>query len=250
MRIGRQGEGGSAIGNRFPEEGGHRERIRRMFAAIAPRYDLLNHVLSLNVDRFWRRFTARQLRPYLSPTALVLDLCCGTGDLALELARQTEVIGVDFCRPMLRIGQAKIARRCARVVLVEGDALQLPFPDGVFSAVTIAFGLRNLESPEQGLREIHRVLRPGGVAAVLEFSRPSLPIFRHVFLFYFRNLLPRIGRWISGVPGPYDHLRDSVQAFLNQRELARLMEAVGFTAVRYVNLTGGIAALHLGEKAP
>jgi demethylmenaquinone methyltransferase/2-methoxy-6-polyprenyl-1,4-benzoquinol methylase len=220
-----------------------------MFAAIAPRYDLLNHLLSLNVDRRWRRFTVRQLRPYLSaPEALVLDLCCGTGDLALELARQTLVIGVDFCRPMLRIGQAKIARRRARVLLVEGDALSLPFPDDLFSAVTIAFGLRNLESPARGLREIHRVLRPGGVAAVLEFSRPSLPLFRHVFLFYFRNLLPRIGTWISGVPGPYAYLRDSVQAFPDQRQLVRMMEDAGFKAVRYINLTGGIAALHLGEK--
>lgn len=248
VRKGVQGEGGKATGGHAWE--GHRERVRRMFAAIAPRYDLLNHLLSLNVDRFWRRFTVRQLRPHLSSKAPVLDLCCGTGDLALELAQQADVIGVDFCRPMLRIGQAKIARRRARVLLVEGDALQLPFPDGVFSVVTIAFGLRNLESPERGLREIYRVLRPGGVVAVLEFSQPLLPIFRHVFLFYFRNLLPRIGNWISGVPGPYDYLRDSVQAFLNQRELARLMEAVGFTAVRYINLTGGIAALHLGEKTP
>ncbi|MCS6818139.1 MAG: bifunctional demethylmenaquinone methyltransferase/2-methoxy-6-polyprenyl-1,4-benzoquinol methylase UbiE [Blastocatellia bacterium] len=239
------------MSNSITKGGDHRERVRHMFAAIAPRYDLLNHLLSLNVDRFWRRFTVRRLRPYLlSSGALVLDLCCGTGDLALELADQADVIGVDFCRPMLRIGQEKIARRRARVLLVEGDALHLPFPNDVFSAVTIAFGLRNLESPERGLREIYRVLRPGGIAAVLEFSRPSLPIFRHLFLFYFRNLLPRIGRWISGVPGPYDYLYDSVQAFLNQRELARLMEAVGFAAVRYLNLTGGIAALHLGEKTP
>ncbi len=241
-----QGEGGKGAGVMEGTE--HRERIRRMFAAIAPQYDLLNHLLSLNVDRFWRRFVARQLRPYLSSKAPVLDLCCGTGDLALELAQQADVIGVDFCRPMLRIGQAKIARRRAPILLVEGDALQLPFPDGIFSVVTIAFGLRNLESPERGLREAHRVLRPGGVVAVLEFSQPRFPIFRHVFLFYFRNFLPRLGRWISGVPGPYDYLRDSVQAFLNQRELAQLIEAVGFTAVRYINLTGGIAALHLGEK--
>jgi len=221
-----------------------------MFAAIAPRYDLLNHMLSLTVDRLWRRFTARQLRRSLSPGALVLDLCCGTGDLALELARYARVVGVDFCRPMLRIGQAKIARHRAPIVLVEGDALQLPFPDGIFSAATIAFGLRNLESPERGLREIHRVLRPGGTVAVLEFAQPSLPIFRHIFLLYFQHLLPRLGNWISGVPGPYDYLRDSVQAFLKPPELARVMEAVGFAAVRYIALTGGVVALHLGEKAP
>ncbi len=230
---------------------GHRERVRRMFAAIAPRYDLLNHVLSLTVDRRWRRVTARQLRPHLALSdALVLDLCCGTGDLALELAPHARVIGVDFCRPMLQIGKEKIARRQARVLLVEGDALHLPFPENVFSAVTIAFGLRNLESPIHGLREMHRVLRPGGIAAVLEFSQPSALIFRHIFLFYFRNLLPRIGKWISGVAGPYEYLRDSVHAFLERCHVAQAMEDVGFVSVRSLALTGGIAVLYLGEKRP
>ncbi len=230
---------------------GHRERVRRMFAAIAPRYDLLNHVLSFNVDRRWRRFTARQLRPHLAVSdAFVLDLCCGTGDLALELAQQAPVIGVDFCRPMLQIGREKIARRQARVLLVEGDALHLPFPENVFSVVTIAFGLRNLESPVRGLREIYRVLRPGGIAAVLEFSRPSTPVFRHIFLFYFRNLLPRIGTWISRVAGPYEYLRDSVQAFWDRRQMAQAMEEVGFASVRSLALTAGVAVLYLGEKRP
>ncbi len=228
-----------------------------MFAAIASRYDLLNHLLSLNVDRWWRRFTVGRLRPYLdSSPLLALDLCCGTGDLALELARFVErtrkvsvsVIGVDFCRPMLRIGQEKIARRRASVSLVEGDALRLPFPNDLFSVVTIAFGLRNLESPARGLREIYRVLRPGGAAAILEFSRPSVPLFRQLFEFYFQKLLPRLGAWISGVPGPYEYLRDSVHAFLSPPEVARLMEETGFSAVRFVPLTGGIATLHVGEK--
>jgi demethylmenaquinone methyltransferase/2-methoxy-6-polyprenyl-1,4-benzoquinol methylase len=220
-----------------------------MFAAIAPRYDLLNHVLSLNVDRAWRRTVAEKLRHVLDqPDALVLDLCCGTADLALELQSLAPVIGVDFCHPMLVIGKEKIERRKAIVALAEGDALRLPFSEGLFSVATIAFGLRNLDSTEAGLREIRRVLKPGGVAAVLEFSQPTVPVFSRLFLFYFKTILPRIGTFVSGVPGPYQYLHDSVRTYFRQTELAAMMSRVGFENVRYFNLTGGIAALHLGEK--
>jgi demethylmenaquinone methyltransferase/2-methoxy-6-polyprenyl-1,4-benzoquinol methylase len=221
----------------------------RMFAAIAPRYDLLNHLLSFNIDRSWRRTVAEKLIPVLeAPGAIALDVCCGTADLALELGRRAPVIGVDFCHPMLVVGNDKIEKRKATVKLIEGDALRLPFPDGVFSAVTIAFGLRNLDSTERGLGEILRLLKPGGAAAVLEFSQPTIPIFSRFFLFYFKHILPRIGTLVSGVSGPYQYLHDSVRAFFRQQELAAIMTSLGFVNVRYFNLTGGIAALHLGEK--
>lgn len=224
-------------------------QIQRMFAAIAPRYDLLNHLLSLNIDRHWRRYTARRLAPVLSrPGARALDICCGTADLSLELSRYAPVIGLDFCHPMLVRGGEKIARRRAAVVLAEGDALHLPFPDDRFDAVTIAFGLRNLESPQRGLREMYRILKSGGRAAILEFSRPIVPVFSHLFGLYFKHILPRVGALVSGVDGPYQYLHDSVQSFPEQQELARQMEDVGFVNVTYHNLTGGIAALHLGEK--
>jgi demethylmenaquinone methyltransferase/2-methoxy-6-polyprenyl-1,4-benzoquinol methylase len=225
-------------------------QVQRMFAAIAPRYDWLNHLLSLNTDRLWRRLTVKQLRPVLQwPGALALDLCCGTADLALELGPYASVVGLDFCHPMLVLAQAKIERRHAPVSLAEGDALNLPFPSEQFDVVTIAFGLRNLESTEPGLAEIYRMLKPGGKAAILEFSRPVVPVFSHLFRFYFRHLLPRIGTLISGVNGPYQYLHASVQSFPDQEQLAALMRQAGFVNVTYHNLSGGIAALHVGEKA-
>lgn len=224
-------------------------QLRRMFAAIAPRYDLLNHLLSFNADRLWRRFVVRQLRPVLRrPGVRVLDLCCGTADLALVLGHDAPVIGLDFCHPMLVRGQHKIKRRQAPVWLVEGDALRTPFADEQFDVVTIAFGLRNLEALERGLSEIHRLLKPGGLAAILEFSCPVVPVFSQLFRLYFRHLLPWLGTLVSGVEGPYQYLHDSVQSFPDQEQLAARMRQAGFGNVRYHNLTGGIAAFHLGQK--
>jgi ubiquinone/menaquinone biosynthesis methyltransferase len=156
---------------------GKRHAVRAMFGEIAPSYDRLNHLLSVNIDKVWRRFTVRQLEDVLArPDALALDLCCGTADLTLELEKQARTIGCDFCHPMLVIGNQKLAaHRAVRARLAEGDALQLPFADASFDAVTNAFGLRNLENVAGGLREIRRVLKPGGRAAILEFSRPVLP---------------------------------------------------------------------------
>jgi demethylmenaquinone methyltransferase/2-methoxy-6-polyprenyl-1,4-benzoquinol methylase len=220
-----------------------------MFAAIARRYDVLNHLLSLTIDRRWRRATRKMIRPALAvPGARVLDLCSGTADLALELAAEAPVIGLDFCHPMLLIGQRKVERRGAAVDLVEGDALRLPFGDNLFTAVTVAFGVRNLESPEAGLREMLRVLRPGGLAAVLEFSHLRLPLVGRLYGFYFRQIVPRVGTVVSGVAGPYRYLYESVQSFFDPAALADLMRQVGFEQVRYRLLTGGIVTLHLGEK--
>jgi demethylmenaquinone methyltransferase/2-methoxy-6-polyprenyl-1,4-benzoquinol methylase len=224
--------------------------VREMFAEIAPSYDRLNHLLSGNVDKRWRRFTAGKLRDVLEhPDAVVLDLCCGTGDLSLELEPQAQVIGCDFCHPMLVLALDKARHQHARrLTLAEADALRLPFASNSFDAVTVAFGLRNLESIEGGLTEILRVLKPGGRTAVLEFSQPVVPIFRELFQFYFLKILPRIGALISGSQGAYTYLPQSVQNFPDQKRLAALMTSVGYSNVRYHNLWGGIAALHLGER--
>ncbi|HEX9001429.1 MAG TPA: bifunctional demethylmenaquinone methyltransferase/2-methoxy-6-polyprenyl-1,4-benzoquinol methylase UbiE [Blastocatellia bacterium] len=230
---------------------GKRNAVRAMFAEIAPSYDRLNHLLSVNIDKVWRRFTVKKLKDVLDrPGAIALDLCCGTADLTLELAPHARVIGCDFCHPMLVIGNEKIAAREARqATLAEGDALHLPFADQSFDVVTVAFGLRNLENVEAGLAEIFRVLKPGGRAAVLEFSRPIVPVFRQAFEFYFHNILPRIGALLSGSKGAYTYLPKSVSNFPPQKRLVEMMRSVGFADVRYHNLSGGIAALHLGERA-
>lgn len=229
---------------------GKNQAVRAMFAEIAPSYDRLNHLLSVNIDKLWRRFTVGKLKDALArPGALALDLCCGTGDLTLELEKHAKVIGCDFCHSMLVIGNEKfIAKQVRRAALAEGDALRLPFADASFDVVTIAFGLRNLESVESGLAEILRVLRPGGRVAVLEFSRPVIPIFRQAFEFYFNHILPRIGSLVSGSDGAYRYLPASVRHFPDQKRLAGMMGELGYANVRYHNLTGGIAALHLGER--
>jgi demethylmenaquinone methyltransferase / 2-methoxy-6-polyprenyl-1,4-benzoquinol methylase len=224
-------------------------RVRAMFGEIAPRYDFLNHALSMNIDRRWRRFVVGKVADRLQhPQALALDLCCGTGDLSLELAQLTETCGVDFCHPMLKIGLGKTAASPNAITIIEGDAMRVPFGDGVFDVVTMAFGLRNLENIAGGLREVLRLLKPGGRAAILEFSRPRLPIFRHLFQFYFMKILPRIGNAISGSSFAYQYLPESVQQFPDQQGLAAIMSEVGFSNVAYYNLFGGVAAVHLGER--
>ena len=228
--------------------------MREMFAKIANRYDLLNHLLSGNTDKRWRRLVAERLHDGLSKQgARILDVACGTGDLSLALAEKTgaRVIGTDFCRPMLVIAARKATAaktNGSEIPFVEGDALQLPFADESFDAVTIAFGLRNLSSVEAGLRELRRVLKPAGRAAVLEFSTPVVPGFRALFKIYFTRVLPAIGGMISGSRGAYEYLPDSVSRFPDQKRLAAMMREAGFEAVEYQNLTGGIAALHMGRR--
>jgi demethylmenaquinone methyltransferase/2-methoxy-6-polyprenyl-1,4-benzoquinol methylase len=222
-----------------------------MFAGIAGRYDLLNHLLSGNTDKRWRRLVAKRLQPSLSlEGARALDVACGTGDLALALAEKTGafVVGTDFCRPMLEIAAGKTQANGAEIPYVEGDALKLPFADQSFDAVSIAFGLRNLSSVEDGLKELWRVLKPTGCAAILEFSRPVVPGFRALFHFYFTRVLPKLGGMISGSPGAYEYLPDSVSRFPDQKLLVAMMREAGFDQVEYQNLTGGIAALHMGTR--
>lgn len=231
------------------EPGGKADRVRSMFAEIAPRYDFLNRALSMSIDKRWRRFVIRKIADRLRrPGATALDLCCGTAELSLELGALAPTTGIDFCHPMLELGMKKIRRARLPIDLVEGDALKVPFGDSTFDVVTVAFGLRNVDGAEAGLREIHRLLRPGGRGAVLEFSHPNIPVFRNLFHFYFTRLLPRIGNAVSGSSFAYQYLPESVEAFPDQEALAALMQAVGFSDVRYYNLFGGVACLHLGSK--
>ncbi|KXK00630.1 MAG: ubiquinone/menaquinone biosynthesis methyltransferase [Acidobacteria bacterium OLB17] len=232
-------------------EAEHSRAVREMFGGIASRYDLLNHVLSLNIDKGWRRAVAKELRPILDdPQASVLDVACGTGDLALELAStaKASITGTDFCRPMLQFAKEKIEAAERGIPLIEADAMELPFPDNSFNSATIAFGLRNLPNVENGLVELFRVLKPNGKLVVLEFSQPVIPGVREAFNFYFTRILPRIGGFVSGSRCAYEYLPDSVRGFPPQKELAAMMEAKGFSRVRFKNLTGGIAAIHVGEK--
>jgi demethylmenaquinone methyltransferase/2-methoxy-6-polyprenyl-1,4-benzoquinol methylase len=182
--------------------------------------------------------------------ATVLDVACGTGDLSIELrgGARARVIGTDFCRPMLAIADKKSAALDLAIPYIEGDALNLPFADSKFDALTIAFGLRNLASFKDGLVELRRVLKPGGKLVVLEFSSPVIPGFRGLFRFYFTNVLPRIGGVVSGSRGAYEYLPDSVSRFPDQKDLSKMMEETGFGNVAYTNLTGGIAAIHSGIK--
>ena len=231
--------------NNLPED--HARRVREMFARISPRYDLLNHLLSGNIDTRWRRRVIRKLSPLLPVDAHVLDVACGTGDLSIEIfeANNSRVVGIDFCRPMLELANAKTKA----IPFVEGDALHLPFADGSFDLVTIGFGLRNLSSTDAGLRELRRVLKPRGWAAILEFSQPTVSGLRHLVAFYYAHLLPRIGGWLSGSRTAYEYLPDSISKFPNQQELAGMMRDVGFDNVTFENLTGGVAALHTGQRA-
>jgi demethylmenaquinone methyltransferase/2-methoxy-6-polyprenyl-1,4-benzoquinol methylase len=219
-----------------------------MFSGIARKYDLLNHLLSLNVDKSWRRKVRAEIATVLAnENATVLDVACGTGDLSLELQRASKarIVGTDFCRPMLAIAQQKSEDS---IPYLEADAMDLPFGDGQFDAVTIAFGLRNLPNVPRGLAELFRIVKPGGKLVVLEFSSPIVPGFRQVFNFYFSQVLPRVGGLVSGSRAAYTYLPDSVSKFPDQKRLAALFEQTGFTDVRFRNLTGGIAAIHVGRR--
>jgi len=228
--------------------------VQQMFAEIAPRYDFLNHFLSASIDRRWRRIAVAKAKESIAGVAkpILLDLCSGTGDLAMELHGRLHVpvVASDFCHPMLVRSLAKMRQAQVHTAtpVIEADSMTLPFADGTFDVATVAFGLRNLQDPVRGLHEMKRVLKKDGAAIVLEFSRPVVPVFRQLFEFYFHHVLPRLGAWISGQGTAYSYLPASVRGFPAQSELARILESVGFTNVGYRNLSGGIAALHWGKR--
>lgn len=229
------------------------ERVQRMFGEIAPHYDRMNHVLSLNIDKYWRSFTVRKLAP--QPGEPILDLCTGTGDLALAFHRatrgQSEIIGADFCPEMLAIARAKQQRAKIgpELSFVEADAENLPFADDRFAIVSVAFGLRNVANTDRGLAEMTRVCRPGGQIAVLEFSSPRLQPLRALYFLYFRRILPRIGQFFArNHSEAYEYLPATVAAFPDGEALAERMRGAGIQEVKYWPLTLGIATLYVGRK--
>jgi demethylmenaquinone methyltransferase / 2-methoxy-6-polyprenyl-1,4-benzoquinol methylase len=226
-----------------------RAYVRQIFSEIAPRYDLLNHVLSANIDRGWRRKAIAELGISRNPTGTYLDLCAGTLDISVALARTSgfrgSVIGADFAEPMLRTGRAKIGT--SPVAPVTADALELPFASGSIAGAIVAFGIRNVAGLGAGLAEVRRVLSPGGRFVILEFSTPRSPIVNAGYQLYFRNVLPMIGRLISGHPTAYTYLPRSVANFPVGEELAGRLTSAGFTGVRWRPLTFGIVAIHVGE---
>lgn len=220
--------------------------VRDMFGQVAPRYDLLNHLLSFNTDKWWRARTVRRLRPILQrPEAKVLDVCCGTGDLAIALQQnaKAKIIGSDFSHPMLMV-----AGRKSSIPFFEADALALPVADGSLDLITAAFGFRNLANYERGFAEFHRTLRTGGTLAILEFSQPPNPLFSRLYEFYSSRLLPHIGAAISGAGEAYRYLPESVRKFPDAPGLAQMMEQAGFRDVRFERMTFGIVALHTGVR--
>ena len=227
-----------------------RAYVRRMFSDIAPRYDLLNHVLSLNVDRLWRRRAIRALAWERAPDGLYVDLCAGTLDVGAELVRRRGfrglVVGADFAEPMLQAGAGKAPRSALAPVVA--DALALPLADGRADGVIVAFGVRNLADLDAGLREAWRALRTGGRLVILEFSTPRIPLVRAGYHFYFRHVLPIVGRVVSGHRTAYTYLPESVAGFPDGAQLAARMERAGFRGVQWRSLTLGIAALHWGER--
>jgi demethylmenaquinone methyltransferase/2-methoxy-6-polyprenyl-1,4-benzoquinol methylase len=227
-----------------------RAYVRRIFSEIAPRYDLLNHVLSLNVDRMWRRRAIRALAWERAPAGTYVDLCAGTLDVGAELARRPGfrglVIGADFAEPMLRAGKGKAPR--AALAPVVADAIALPIADGSVAGAIVAFGVRNLADLDAGLREAWRVLEPRARFVILEFSTPRTPAVRACYHFYFRRILPLVGRMVSGHETAYRYLPESVANFPDRDHLIRRMERAGFRNVQSRALTFGIAALHWGER--
>ena len=227
------------------------ERIRSMFDEIAPRYDFLNRVLSLGIDRSWRRFAVRQLA--VQAGGEVLDIATGTGDVALEIARQTTqdvtIVGADVSREMVEIGRQKVAAspHAGRITFEISPCEALPFAAGRFSGITIAFGIRNVVDRQLGLNEMYRVLKPGGRVVILEFSTPTFPPFRALYQFYFLKVLPRIGGLFSR-QSAYQYLPDSVMEFPTREEFKGLMANAGFRNLRHADLTLGIATVYVGEK--
>jgi len=229
-------------------------RVREMFRQIAPRYDLMNHVLSLNIDRYWRWRSVRRLQ--IAGNSPILDTCTGTGDLALAIKRRAgesiKVVGSDFCNAMLQIADRKTKKATSeneKATFIEADSQALPFDDDQFQCVTVAFGLRNVTDTMRGLSEMHRVCKPGGQVMILEFSRPYIIGLRQLYQFYFTSVLPKIGQlFAKNDKSAYQYLPESVGLFPDGEELASLMREAGMVNVRYTPLTFGVATIYEGWK--
>ncbi len=235
----------------YDGSGSKKDQVSKMFDGIAPYYDFLNRLLSLGIDVYWRKRAIRLLRP-LAPE-VILDVATGTADVALEAQRQLQprrIVGIDIANEMLEIGRRKIAGRqlSGRIELQQGDAENLPFADNTFDAITVAFGVRNFEHLEAGLREMRRVLKPGGKLVVLEFSKPRVFPFKQLYNFYFRNILPAIGRITSKDPRAYSYLYESVQAFPDREQFTDILSKTGYKSNQCVPLTLGICAIYTGDK--
>ena len=229
---------------------GKKLRVEKMFNDIAPRYDLLNHVLSAGIDIRWRIRVRRLLEPLHPQT--ILDVATGTGDLAIELAKlhPEKIVGLDIAEQMLEVGKQKIVKAGLHqlIEMVHGDSAEIPFPDNSFDAVTVAFGVRNFENLQVGLKEMRRVLKPQGRVVVLEFSRPNQFVFKQVYQFYFKFILPLVGKTVSKNSEAYTYLPDSVSAFAEGQEFLDQMETAGFKEVHQKRLTMGIATLYWGTN--
>ena len=229
---------------------GKKEQVARMFDNISPKYDFLNHLLSLGIDVYWRKRAIRLLRP--ARPQLILDVATGTGDFALESLslNPQQVIGVDISEGMLRVGREKIKRLKldGRVELRTGDSERLAFEDNYFDAVIVSFGVRNFENLEQGLRDMCRVLKPGGTCVIVEFSKPKAFPFKQLYNFYFRSILPVVGKMVSRDRAAYTYLPASVQAFPDGEDFLRIFRQAGFNSTQCIPLTFGISSIYTGKK--
>lgn len=235
-----------------PDQEAKKNQVARMFDGIAHRYDFLNHFFSLGIDVLWRKACIRILRKE-SPKRM-LDVATGTADFAIEAVRmglEVHVSGVDISAGMLEVGREKVAARGwkDRIDLIQGDSVALPFDDGHFDCFTVAFGVRNFEDLHGGLRDMLRVLKPGGLGLVLEFSKPKHFPIKQVFGLYFKHIMPTVGRWVSKEPAAYTYLPESVQAFPEGEDFLKQLREVGYVDVKAQTLTGGIATIYTGRKA-
>lgn len=234
----------------YKTEEGKKAQVRKMFNSIAPRYDLLNHVLSVGIDVMWRKRAVKILST-IQPKK-VLDVATGTGDFAIEISslKDVKITGIDISEQMLAVGIHKVKQKrlTERIDMVVGDSENLPFSNEEFDAVTVAFGVRNFENLEKGLTEIQRVTRKGGMALVLEFSKPKNFLIKKLYLFYFNSILPFIGKIVSGDNSAYSYLPESVNQFPDDQEFLSILKNCGFTEVSQKRLTGGIATIYIGRK--
>ncbi len=235
----------------YNQSGSKKKQVADMFDNIARRYDFLNRLLSLGIDKIWRKKAIEQLRA--KNPKIILDVATGTADVALETARRLQpkkIIGVDISNEMLSYGRRKIAKQSLGhiIELREGDSENLPFQDNTFDAITVAFGVRNFENLEAGLSEMRRVLKDNGKLVVLEFSRPDIFPFKQIFHFYFRNILPLIGKWTSQDPRAYSYLYESVQAFPEGEAFLNILQKIGYKTYQCKKLTLGICSIYSAEK--